>query len=358
MSDLIKNNLLNGLIRYRPAIMGFMILWIVFLHARITFPLTVAGQILRFFQGCGLLGVDIFFLLSGFGLCFSKSSLDYKRFIKKRFFRILPAYWTVIAIETIIIVISSHKIYIGKTFRLLSGMEFISTGNLDYWFVSGILICYFLFPFINHLISNKKPFKNTAILIGLCISAAFLVTITGYLNYLLVFIIRIPSFILGVYLGIIAIEKKSFVFTKIQYFSLILLFSLGIIFYGVIGKLVSPDLRWNLGLYWYPGVISSFPCCILFIKFCTFLEKHLKIIWKSLSFIGGCTLEIYLINTLLLNARNTVTDIHFFTIFNNSITGIEIGIASISIFLGIALANCLKYINTFSREFIDSDLRK
>jgi peptidoglycan/LPS O-acetylase OafA/YrhL len=325
--------------KYRQMLMGLMILWIVFLHMHIAFPITMWGQGLRFFQGCGILAVDIFFLLSGFGLCFSKSGPNIFRFFKKRVFRVLPAYWVVIGIETILLILANNGISIGRFFRLFLGLEFPLTGNLDYWFVSAIIICYMLFPFINHILGKKNLLKNAAGAISICLLIGILISFSGICSYLLVFILRIPSFILGIVLGKFVFEKKQVFFSSKQMGAIIILLFLGFLSYGAVGRWASSYFKWNLGLYWYPGIIASLPCCFLLAIFCDFVNNRVRMFCSIIAFIGKYTLEIYLVNGLLVNGMKIdILHKNVIAMANNSYLSVEFIIAMVSILFGVILA--------------------
>jgi len=325
--------------KYRQMLMGLMILWIIFLHMRIAFPPTFLGQGLRFFQGCGILAVDIFFLLSGFGLCFSKSGSHFSQFIKKRIFRILPAYWMVLGTETILLVILGDGKTIGCVLRLFLGIEFPYSGNLDYWFISAIIMCYVLFPFFRQILGNNQTLRNAAIMIGICLTVAILISYTGVCRYLLVFVLRIPSFILGIVLGRIVLEKRQLSFSPWNIGIVVLLFILGLSFYGAVGKWASPYLKWNWGLYWYPGIIASLPSCFLLAKLCDVVAKTGKAFCGFIGVLGGCTLEIYLSNCLLADLMR-INPVHkdILHVFRSSTLTVEIVIALMSLLLGVGLA--------------------
>ena len=76
--------------------MGLAIFWIFFYHTGIELP------VLRELFSLGWIGVDIFFFISGFGLCASLTKDNsVKGFFKRRFKRIIPTWWIVLAVMAI-----------------------------------------------------------------------------------------------------------------------------------------------------------------------------------------------------------------------------------------------------------------
>lgn len=79
---------LDNIQKGRNAFMGLAILWIILFHYSQILSNTLISPIIEE----GYLGVDIFLLLSFFGLCFSlKRDNNYVNFIKRRFKRIIPS---------------------------------------------------------------------------------------------------------------------------------------------------------------------------------------------------------------------------------------------------------------------------
>lgn len=87
-----KNNMLKLLSDYRSCLMGIAIIWIVLFHSGIEAPENIILRALWyiFVSFGGGIGVDIFFILSGFGLFFSaeKAKLEnvrnWSRWLYKR----------------------------------------------------------------------------------------------------------------------------------------------------------------------------------------------------------------------------------------------------------------------------------
>ena len=91
-------NLLQGLSTFRSQLMGIAIIWIMLFHSGIDSaePFALRSLWYLFVSFGGGIGVDIFFILSGFGLVYSASKLtnnsQWWSWEWKRMIRILPSY--------------------------------------------------------------------------------------------------------------------------------------------------------------------------------------------------------------------------------------------------------------------------
>lgn len=128
---------------YRTQIMGFAILWIILHHIGF-FSMYAFNPIVNFFIKLGSCGVDIFLVLSSFGLYMSYSNnSDIKRFYKRRLIRILPAF--------LIIVLFFHIKHLGESLSI----GFWISEFLANWYISFILLAYLFYPLIYY---KKKVF--------------------------------------------------------------------------------------------------------------------------------------------------------------------------------------------------------
>ena len=87
----MKSDLTKFISTYRSELMGYSILWIMMLH--FTF---IQVKTLGFVAQYGFAGVEIFMMVSGFGLFFSlDKNASLKRFYKKRLLRIFSTYYNI-----------------------------------------------------------------------------------------------------------------------------------------------------------------------------------------------------------------------------------------------------------------------
>ena len=84
---------INCLSLYRAELMGFAIIWVILYHSGFAEPIPFVSYISSLYRG-GFGGVDIFMMLSGFGLSFSMSKKkSLKAFYLSRVARIYPIYF-------------------------------------------------------------------------------------------------------------------------------------------------------------------------------------------------------------------------------------------------------------------------
>lgn len=196
---------LSLLSKYRTELMGIAILNVILFHLGDLNPI-------REIWSYGYLGVDVFLLLSGMGLVYSwKKDNKISSFYKKRFERIIPTY---LLIEVVYL---SIKVKLGEipdiksAVYMITGMNFWKYSDRTFWYIYAICVLYLIFPLIMKVINarNKEFFNFILILISLYI-AVLIISVTKF-NYLLIFITRIPVFVLGIYIGnsIGNVEKKQ-----------------------------------------------------------------------------------------------------------------------------------------------------
>lgn len=197
--------------RNRDYLMGIAIIWIVLFHSNISAPDNFFLRALwyLFVSFGGGIGVDVFFILSGFGLFYSIYSVDNKLFkcgwggwIVKRMKRILPSY--------LIVAILYYILKEDFCLYNLCQLNFLVNGMRDFWFIPAIVICYLLFPLF-YQIGKKIRFRNMMI-----VSTLIVVSVTCALNYfnpiycskIEIFLQRIPCFVLGIYWGYLSVRNS------------------------------------------------------------------------------------------------------------------------------------------------------
>lgn len=184
--------------KYRKPIMAFAALWVIAFHYWDILAAARFYETEKIIKGIGFAGVDIFLLLSGYGLFYSMESSDkVLPFYKKRFARIC---------FPVVIIAVAQAVCMGWSvetlFKNVVGYNFLTENIYSYlWFVYFIVILYLIFPLYYRLFrraGNKLAF--TLIVFGVWLGASLLLKDTlrydlwGVTN-------RIPVFALGVYYG-------------------------------------------------------------------------------------------------------------------------------------------------------------
>ncbi|KQB77858.1 hypothetical protein AK964_13115 [Clostridium butyricum] len=130
---------------------GFAILIIIYLHVSGLF------QLPNYFHG--EFGVDIFVILSGFGLTLSYLHKNTKpiEFLKKRLFRLLPSYWIVLIFiffmnKYVMKISIDFKDYIIHFLGIHSLFEkSFYTISPQFWYMTLILTLYILFYLLQNI---------------------------------------------------------------------------------------------------------------------------------------------------------------------------------------------------------------
>lgn len=282
---------LKLLSKYRTQLMGLAMLFILIFHTGIDVSNI---NILRSLKDIGDVGVDMFLLLSGIGLYFSYST-DYNKtnFYKKRVLRILPTF-----IPIAIIWYCANKVAFGMSlsdvFLGITTLSFWIKGNVTWWFISAILILYLLTPIYIDLMNKKYKTVSLAtvlifIVIGLSIRFTFL---DEYFDYLLIFVCRIPTFLIGILVGKIIKEGHEM---KIN---MILVYVSTFISLIISVLVVNPDYIYiPFALKYYVYAILSFGICIILSKV---FSKHENKKYMLLTFLGTYSLEMYLLHEKIL----------------------------------------------------------
>lgn len=279
--------------KYRTKLMGLAMLLIMIFHTSIELS---EIPFIESIKNIGDIGVDIFFLLSGMGLYFSYFKNNNKNhFYKNRIRRIIPTFLPV----AIVWYTSFTIVFKGSFLDILLGVTtlgFWLDKNFNWWFISVILVLYLITPYYIDWIKNK-PRQCTLIIVILSIIVGLIIRFSYLdkrLDYLLIFINRIPIFIIGIYLGYVLLDTsntKNIKLTSIYIFSII-----GFIISILI---VNPDIIYiPFALKYYAYIPLSVGVCIFFANLFN-ITKNI-IINYIFTFLGTYSLEIYLFHEKIL----------------------------------------------------------
>ena len=281
-----------GLIsEYRKEIMGFAALWILFFHKWLLLfeNVPVIGQIEFLSKNFGYIGTDIFFFLSGMGLCRAIEKHSVLSFYARRFSRILIPY---IIAEGLIVLLFKRTFL--DFIKLSTGYSFIAESIFTtQWFVPAIAIFYLLFPLYYRLFvkaQNKALFTLILLEIWLFLTIKFSDYVRGDL---LMLTNRIPILLLGVLFGWIG-TNKDIIINR----SLVILMTATLLLGLYFCYLTNQKDFYMLVPFSnvaFPALMVSFSLCFL-IPYCLDLIKKKKVLGKVLSFFGMMSLEVYLVS--------------------------------------------------------------
>ena len=294
----------NDLSRYRAPLMGFAMIIVMLFHV----PLSRSDAFYGLMR-CGNNGVDMFLFLSGIGLWYSwtKPSSEssfwekLRKFYFRRFLRLYPAWLIIASLYYIPQYWPNGGGYSPNLFHLIAnilvGWSFWRIDDLTFWFVPAIMALYLIAPFYMRLIQRDRIWRWLP-----------LVTILWYLlvrdwpplwksvGYVEIFWSRIPVFLLGINAGELVKAplnppsrgKDSSLFTL--HSSLFFLLSLWYCVY-VEGHRHGAFPPATERMVYIPLAVSA-----MFLM-CKVFRYAPSWLLRAFTFIGGISLEIYLIHT-------------------------------------------------------------
>ncbi len=282
-------NTLNYISKYRNSLMGIAIIWIIFGHSHISINIP---QIIRFpFCGLGYGGVEIFLFLSGLGIyCSLYKDNDLGNFYLRRIKRFLPA------IPIFIIYIFIIKLTIFHQIVGIFTLENFWLDNRAFGYLSYAFLCYTLSPILVDIINKHLHSISNKILFLLFI---LLLSIPFWGDGRIQGIARVPIFFIGLCVGQyfkkqVQLNKKSFLFT-------IFLSAIGFICL-IITYTIFYKIRFKYGLMYYSMLLFIPGLIFLLVNTVNLINKMTigKYLVKILNFIGGGSLEIFLIESLVV----------------------------------------------------------
>lgn len=175
----------------RSYYMGVSMLVVLLFHAYIAW-----GGLFVFKYG--FIGVDVFLLLSSYGLCFSYKNSTLCTFYKRRIKRVIPYFVSYAIVATIIgCTLGNHCASYWDLFCNITTLSYYNVGGwfID-WYLSALVFLYLTFPIFYHLINLK-----TFILLLVGITCFFILYDTTRIQWKHICLLaRVPIFSLGVVL--------------------------------------------------------------------------------------------------------------------------------------------------------------
>lgn len=263
--------------KFRTELMGIATLLILMCHF-IIFP---NNKILSFVQSQGIIGVDIFLFLSGFGLSSSmQKKYTISTYYKKRFLRIFSVFLPV----ALLYIFLNGSIFSLRGLGIISTLGYWIGSEYIEWYTPAIILLYSIFPFVYKIIKLKK--LSTC---SLFLSILFYYGITYTMcnmssqDYLF-FVYRLPIFVIGIYTYVQLEGIDIKLATKLF----------------VIGVVLSTFMFYR-GLYsssiW---IITCSLCTQSIIVFSKLLLQRKTFINKIFKWFGNMSYEMFLVQILFL----------------------------------------------------------
>lgn len=264
----------------RSYYMGVSMLVVLLFHAYIAW-----GGLFVFKYG--FIGVDVFLLLSSYGLCFSYKNSTLCTFYKRRIKRVIPYFVSYAIVATILgCTLGNHCASYWDLFCNITTLSYYNVGGwfID-WYLSALVFLYLTFPIFYHLINLK-----TFILLLVGITCFFILYDTTRIQWKHICLLaRVPIFSLGVVL------YKSFTppYSRFMARKTNLLFGSMVL----LGSILTVTNLVDATKVSFFFVTSLY--CPAFILICWYFKTHLnKRCEYILNFMGDESLLIYLANIL------------------------------------------------------------
>lgn len=202
----IKNIELANISRYRGELMGIAMIFIFLFHVALPRSNMFFGL-----RRIGNIGVDMFLFLSGIGLWFSwMKHPSLKRFFKRRYLRIYPA-WLIIACLYYIPHFHGHSLHawIDLFGDITINWDFWLHNELNFWYIPAMMMLYLLAPPYMELIRRHPVYRWLPVVMILwCILVQYVTPIHNAVGHIEIFWSRVPIFFIGINMGE-AVRRKD-----------------------------------------------------------------------------------------------------------------------------------------------------
>lgn len=278
----------------RNDLFGISIVTIVIFHYCLLSKLAAAKIYIAL---VGSVGVPIFLILSGMGLFFSMSrNASLKDFYKKRLVRVLIPYAIVACVHFFV----RYILIEGKSFvDFLKGVffiDFITKGDSQFWFIALVLIMYVFFPLMFRLFkSGKLNFLKLVLLVGAVVACNFALKefASELYSNIEVMLTRIPSFIIGVYIGEKVYNKRA---VQVPYWLIALIGGALYVYFAIQKNVAGVKPPTSLFIRYGETLYALLLMMVLSIVLEAVGSARFS---KICAFFGGMSLELYMVHVSL-----------------------------------------------------------
>lgn len=315
--------------RYRGALMGFAMVWVLFFH---TFYLTLETPWLKDLQELGFLGVDIFIFLSAMGLSlsWSRKKQSYGAYLKRRLVRVLPLYWLVTGLYGLFLRLTGQVSIKTVLWTMSTMFYWFDKPSYFNWYIPGLLFFYLLAPACTALLTRVKYKGWLVAWLSVLAFPLFHFAEFHGLERLVDVIGRIPIFLIGTLAGIYIAQGRKLTPKRLWLWAAL--------------PFLVPVIKPLIVPYYLPSAMAfAFGCvavCLLLSGLVAVLPKGEN--WGldlGLGQLGQCSLEIYLLNVVFVREYGRLSALVFTG--ENPYTYYAVTIAA-NIILGKALHYALK----------------
>ncbi len=310
----------------RREIMGVAIIYVIIFHCYGRLSADIGIPLLTPILQNGNIGVEIFLFLSGIGLYFSMSKDEsILPFYSRRITRVVVPwlimsfpYWV---LKSLIV----DKDSIGGFLMHWSGLSFWVDGITTVWYVAFIILLYFAYPFIFRLQKKNDYFVILTVAAVVVLNTILFFVNADYYSKIEIALTRIPVFLLGSYMG--SVLKKKNWNSKKQAVSIVYIVLMLVLFF--IGKYAS-SLSEEMSVLFIRYGEQSVAFLIIICSCLIFNKLTVKPIVSVFTFMGGITLEAYLLHVFMLNVvsrTGIVENSGYLVVF-----GVKTAVIAVSVF--------------------------
>ena len=299
---------------HRGALMGAAMLMVVLFHVGGMRHDTVFYCLSR----CGNVGVDVFLFLSGIGLWFSWNKIvkasaaqndggsratgqaggrlrrllrsPYMAFQRRRYARVYPA-WAVVACAYYLPQCLDGRATPADTaLSILVNWGFWQHDELTFWFIPAIMALYTVAPAYIELTRRHPEWRwMPAAAMLLCVLVQYWQPLHSAVGHLEIFFSRIPIFLIGINAGLWVSGGRPL--GRHAWLTLLLLFAMS----ALACVNFEDGLRGRFPLFLERMVYIPLTVSVSLLL-CRLLDRTPRPVTRALAFVGGISLEIYLIH--------------------------------------------------------------
>lgn len=281
--------------------MGFAIIWILLFHIQLFGQIAIFSNIIAYkIINYGFMGVDIFIILSGFGLYFSfQQTRLLKNFYLKRILRIYPSYIIALLFFTLLTFLLKGTVDTSFTeflYQILT-LDYWLDGSLNFWYVPLILLIYLLSPLFFNLF-NKNPLYVTIIVVVLGLLLTVFLRLINADIHLYYAIPRISIFPIGAYMAYILDKKKYNDKNKknLLYVGLFISMLIGVAYLVYSDGKTSPEINRVLKIIFLNPNIYIVPGFVYTLAYFFHLLSKLRFINLIFILTGTISFELYVMH--------------------------------------------------------------
>ncbi len=275
--------------QYRGVLMGIAIIMIVLFHVALPRSSAFFGL-----KRMGNMGVDIFFFLSGIGLWFAWIKCPrVAHFYRRRLLRILPA-WLVFSTAFYLPDYLGPQRFSSSLPDLIGDItinwDFWLHDELTFWYIPATLMLYLWAPwYMRLLVRNRWWGFAPVLMMGWCVAVQYIVPIHHAVGHIEIFWSRVPIFFIGIVAGKWVKERCTLPHQALPVAGVTALA------FSVLCIALEQTVHGRFPIFierliYIPLVVAGL------LWLCHFLHRVPSRLLSALTFIGGISLEIYLIH--------------------------------------------------------------